>query len=84
MTFTVIVHDAEEGGFWAEVPELPGCVSQGETLEELEYNISEAIAACLEAREEDFGSRPPERLRKWEIEVPSREQLAAPANLGSA
>jgi predicted RNase H-like HicB family nuclease len=37
------VHVAEEGGYWAEVLNLPGCVSQGETLEELMRNISEAI-----------------------------------------
>lgn len=46
-TFTVIVHDAEEGGYWAEVLELPGCVSQGETVEELQKNIREAIEAIL-------------------------------------
>ena len=71
MTFTVLVHDAEEGGYWAEVPELPGCASQGETLDELERNIIEAIDACLEARAEDLGERPPERMRKWEIDVSS-------------
>jgi predicted RNase H-like HicB family nuclease len=37
--FTVILHPAEEGGYWAEVPVLPGCYSQGETFE----NIKEAI-----------------------------------------
>jgi predicted RNase H-like HicB family nuclease len=47
MTFKIVVHDAEEGGFWAEVPSLPGCMSQGETLEELERNIREAIEAWL-------------------------------------
>ncbi|MBI4337544.1 MAG: type II toxin-antitoxin system HicB family antitoxin [Chloroflexi bacterium] len=47
--FNVIVRPAEEGGYWAEVLELPGCVSQGETEEELYHNIIEAIEACLEA-----------------------------------
>jgi len=37
----------EEGGFWAEVPALPGCVTQGETLEELEKKLHEAIEAWL-------------------------------------
>jgi HicB_like antitoxin of bacterial toxin-antitoxin system len=47
MTFTVIVYKAEEGGYWADVPELPGCGSQGETIDELETNIVEAIElAC--------------------------------------
>jgi len=47
MNLKVLVHPAEEGGFWAEVPALPGCVSQGETLEELRANIREAIEGWL-------------------------------------
>ena len=47
--FNVIVRPAEEGGWWAEVSELPGCVTQGETQEELLDNILEAIQACIEA-----------------------------------
>lgn len=47
--FTVVVWPADEGGYWAEVLELHGCVSQGETQEELLENITEAIVACLEA-----------------------------------
>lgn len=70
-TFTVLVHDAEEGGYWAEVPELPGCASQGETLDELERNVTDAIEACLRAHLEDFGPHAPERVRKWELPVPS-------------
>ena len=46
--YTVLVHEAEEGGYWGEVPELPGCVSQGETIEELNANIREAIEAVTE------------------------------------
>ena len=49
MNIKVVVHEAEEGGFWAEVPALPGCVSQGETIEELTANIREAIAGWLDA-----------------------------------
>ena len=47
MKIKIIVHEAEEGGYWAEVPAIPGCVSQGETLEELDANIREAIVGCL-------------------------------------
>ena len=47
MQVKVVVHEAEEGGFWAEVPALPGCVSQGETMDELLANIREAIQAWL-------------------------------------
>ena len=41
MTLKAIIHEAEEGGFWAEVPALPGCFTQGETLPELEANLRE-------------------------------------------
>ncbi len=47
MKLKVIVHQAEEGGLWAEVPAIPGCVSQAETLEELKKNIQEAVEGCL-------------------------------------
>lgn len=47
MKIKVIIHEAEEGGFWAEVPALPGCVSQGESFEELLPNLYEAIEGCL-------------------------------------
>ncbi len=47
--FTILVHEVEEGetGYWGEVAEMPGCVSQGETLDELRTNIQEAIEAVL-------------------------------------
>ena len=47
MKIHAIVHKAEEGGFWAEVPSVPGCATQGETMEELHYNLREAIGGCL-------------------------------------
>jgi predicted RNase H-like HicB family nuclease len=47
MKLKVLVHEAEEGGFWAEVPAIPGCATQGETFEELLQNIYEAVEACL-------------------------------------
>jgi predicted RNase H-like HicB family nuclease len=47
MQIQAIIHKAEEGGYWAEVPALPGCVSQGETMEEVTRNIREAIQGCL-------------------------------------
>ena len=43
----IILHEAEEGGYWAEVPSIEGCVSQGETLDALIENISEAVEGCL-------------------------------------
>ncbi len=47
MKLKVIVHDAEEGGYWAEVPAIPGCATQGESFEELLQNLYEAIEGCL-------------------------------------
>jgi len=47
MKLKVVVHEAEEGGYWAEVPAIPGCGTQGETFEELLTNIYEAVEACL-------------------------------------
>ncbi|MFB2921531.1 type II toxin-antitoxin system HicB family antitoxin [Aerosakkonema funiforme] len=47
MKIKVIIHEAEEGGYWAEVPSIPGCATQGETFEELLQNLYEAIEGCL-------------------------------------
>ena len=47
MKIKIVIHDAEEGGFWAEVPALPGCATQGETMDELMFNLREAIEGCL-------------------------------------
>jgi len=47
MKLRVIVHEAEEGGYWAKVPSIPGCATQGESFEELLGNIYEAVEACL-------------------------------------
>jgi predicted RNase H-like HicB family nuclease len=47
MKIKAVVHEAEEGGLWAEVPAIPGCASQGETLDELMQNLREAIEGCL-------------------------------------
>ena len=46
-TYNVIVHSAEEGGYWAEVPDLPGCATEGDTLDELAANVREAISLYL-------------------------------------
>jgi predicted RNase H-like HicB family nuclease len=43
----VIVHEAEEGGYWAEVPGIPGCATEGDTMVELLRNLIEAIEGCL-------------------------------------
>ena len=47
MKFKVDVHPAAEGGYWAEVPAIPGCATQGETFEDLLANLYEAVEGCL-------------------------------------
>ncbi|MBM4175964.1 MAG: type II toxin-antitoxin system HicB family antitoxin [Ignavibacteria bacterium] len=47
MKLKVIVHSADEGGYWAEVPSIPGCVTQAENFEDLLKNIYEAVEGCL-------------------------------------
>jgi len=48
MKIKIVVHESEEGGFWAEVPSIPGCATQGDTFEELLQNLYEAIEGCLD------------------------------------
>lgn len=47
MKLKVVIHEAEEGGYWAEVPAIPGCATQGDTFDELLHNIYEAVEGCL-------------------------------------
>ena len=62
MKIKAVVHDAEEGGFWAEVPAIPGCATQGDTLDELVANLKEAIEACLSVDVPDPGPGRKERV----------------------
>ena len=54
MKLKVVIHTAEEGGYWAEVPAIPGCATQGDTFEELLQNIYEAVEGCLFVDEADL------------------------------
>ena len=67
--YAVVIHEDPEGGFWAEVPALPGCYSQGETADELKHNIREAIASVVEVftrrfPESRIGSKGERRARR--------------------
>ena len=53
MKIKVVGHEAEEGGYWAEVPSIPGCATQGESLEELLGNLYEAVEGCLSVDVQD-------------------------------
>jgi len=60
MEYTVLVYKAEEGGYWVEVPALPGCYSQGETVEETMKNVKEAVEAHIMALIEEEEKVPAE------------------------
>ena len=47
MKLKIIIHQAEEGGYWAEVPAIPGCATQGDDLRELIENVYDAVEGCL-------------------------------------
>jgi len=55
MKLKAVIHKAEEGGFRAEVPSLPGCSTQGETIEELTENLKDAITLWLDVGEDEIG-----------------------------
>lgn len=55
MKLKIVVHEAEEGGYWAEVPAILGCATQGDTFEELLGNLYEAVDACLSTRRHRSG-----------------------------
>ena len=54
MKIKVVIHEAEEGGYWAEVPAIPGCATQGDTFDELLSNLYEAIEGCLSVDVQDI------------------------------
>lgn len=62
MKLKVIIHNAEEGGYWAEVPSIPGCLTQGDTWDELLQNIYEAIDACLSVDTKDIDLMPDDKV----------------------
>jgi predicted RNase H-like HicB family nuclease len=62
MKIKVVIHDAVEGGFWAEVPSIPGCATQGETMDELLSNVHDAIEGCLSIDVEEASDEPGRRV----------------------
>jgi predicted RNase H-like HicB family nuclease len=62
MKLKVVVHEAEEGGYWAEVPGIPGCATQGETFDELLTNIYEAVEGCLSVDVQDIAVSAKDRI----------------------
>ena len=67
--YTISVYEAEEGGYWAEVLDLPGCVAQAETLDALRAQLPDAIAAYIETKRE-LGEEPePASAFTWSLRV---------------
>jgi predicted RNase H-like HicB family nuclease len=66
--YAVVIHEEPDGGFWAEVPALPGCYSQGDSVAELLENVREAIAGVLEVLKEQ-GRQPESNVRILDVAV---------------
>ena len=69
MEYSVVVHQAEEGGFWVNVPALPGCYSQGETVDEALVNVREAIGLYLEVLREEGQNVPRDADVVYQVSV---------------
>jgi predicted RNase H-like HicB family nuclease len=52
MKIKAIIDSASEGGYWAEVPALPGCITEGDTMEEVVNNLQDAIQGWVEVANE--------------------------------
>jgi len=62
MKIKAIIHPAEEGGYWAEVPALPGCITEGDTMEEVMANLKEAIEGWLEVANDSHSTASTDRV----------------------
>ena len=62
MQYTVVVHGAEEGGYWVDVPSLPGCFSQGETIDEAMNNVREAIELHIQGLKDEGQDIPKKKI----------------------
>ena len=67
MKINVVIHEAEEGGYWAEVPAIPGCATQGESFEELLKNLYEAVEGCLSVEVDTPQKTPKSRVMEIAI-----------------
>ncbi|KAF3982547.1 MAG: type II toxin-antitoxin system HicB family antitoxin [Methylococcales symbiont of Hymedesmia sp. n. MRB-2018] len=67
MKLKVVVHEAEEGGYWAEIPSILGCVAQGDTFDELLSNIYEAVEGCLSVDVENITTSAKDKIMEIAI-----------------
>jgi predicted RNase H-like HicB family nuclease len=72
MEYIIVIHSAEEGGYWAELPALSGCFVQGESIDEILRDAPDAITSHLEALSA-FGETPGshESITITTVRVPS-------------
>jgi predicted RNase H-like HicB family nuclease len=70
MTLKASIHEAEEGGYWAEVPALPGCVTQGVTVEEVTFNLREAIEGWLSVETTETAGAQNDRVIEFKLVYP--------------
>ena len=68
--YSVIIHDAEEGGYWVEVPALPGCYSQGESVDEVLENVKDAISLYLEVLRDEDADIPADSDVVFQVSIP--------------
>ena len=67
MKLQVVIREAEEGGYWAEVPAIPGCATQGDTFEDLLGNIYEAVEGCLAVETQEVTLSDTDRVIEIEV-----------------
>ena len=71
--FTVIVHTDESGGYWAEVEDMPGCITEGDTISELTNNLQEAIYGWLSVMVDNMKSTLEKNMEETDFETNQRE-----------
>jgi predicted RNase H-like HicB family nuclease len=70
MEYVLVIHEAEEGGYWAEFPALPGCYTQAETIDEVIKRAPEAVESHVQALREDGQEVPSENLLVMTVRLP--------------
>ena len=67
MKLQVVIREAEEGGYWAEVPAIPGCATQGDTFEDLLGNIYEEVEGSLAVETQEVTLSDTDRVIEIEV-----------------
>ena len=73
MSFNVIVHTDESGGYWAEVENMPGCITEGDTIPELTNNLQEAIFGWLSVMVDKMKTNLEKNMQETDFETNQRE-----------